>query len=885
MAYNSYSALLQGTNGNYLDVYVSATANASNMTSSVSWSVVYRLTASGSYYQYNSGNQLVVKINNTVIIDTSNICAIQLSGAGASKEIASGSFNISHNSDGTCSFPVYVYFNQTQRSDNYGTVSETFTCDTISVAKYNTLTIDPNGGTYNGSSSTQTFTKEEGSTNGTCAPRRPNYSFMGWKRTGGGSVNFQKFSTPTFESGMNSVNVYDNNNSGKISLTRMATTSDIGDPLSSGYVVKCLITDTGTEPGFGGFYHSVQSEQNYRYIHVFTAKLPVGYRFNSSSNTIGSNSIFAWLTSTEGTGEWEVYAYMRQAGESGTFSTFGHVYVEKIDTSGLTAFPLEWYLASSQIFDITAPDSNSDPAFRTRLSLNLYDNNNSGAVRIERIEVPSDFIDTYPVRQTATIAATHTVKITSTGTGSSPYLGGFYDAKAVSIGHSYIHIFIAKVPKGYELDFRTNDIGYNNRRLYWLSDNHGTGDWYVYSYMIECGTTGSFNNMGFVALKNLTGVSPSSENPVIWYIAFSDVINIYNVFTHSSSGTLTAMWVKNKYTLTLDATGGRINSKEIYTYDIRNFVGTAIPEASKDGYCVNYWSGRLTDMLLESWWKSQPNYDGKFDLRSGFCLDQSTICQYVKRIYLRYNGNGTFDVLAYAENVSSMKLPVWREPQDKTIIWYDMPSGSWTRDGNVFNFGKTFSIADFEYRLTGYYAHLYTYDSSENQLEEAGFQSPFDVPLQSGELYDGYYRSNTLYAHWKANQYKLTLSFNGGNFGGITSDLEMEEPLVFDDSSLCDIGNILPSRFGYEFMGWYSSSDGGIQIYDKNGLCTNDGTYWLDNKYVYPNDLVVYAQWKPINIVRYKMNSEYILCYTYVKSDGVWKPAIMKKKIDGEYKK
>ena len=138
MASYTYSVFLTGTNEHYLDFTINSTLNSSANSSDISWSAKYRVSGSGSYYSYNTGNRLLVQLNNTTYIDTSNICAIQLSGVG-SKTIASGSFTILHNSDGTCSFPVYVYFDQTQRSGNDGTISETFTCDTNDINYTNAI--------------------------------------------------------------------------------------------------------------------------------------------------------------------------------------------------------------------------------------------------------------------------------------------------------------------------------------------------------------------------------------------------------------------------------------------------------------------------------------------------------------------------------------------------------------------------------------------------------------------------------------------------------------------------------------------------------------------------------------------------------------------------
>ena len=170
--------------------------------------------------------------------------------------------------------------------------------------------------------------------------------------------------------------------------------------------------------------------------------------------------------------------------------------------------------------------------------------------------------------------------------------------------------------------------------------------------------------------------------------------------------------------------------------------------------------------------------------------------------------------------------------------------------------------------LGGNIVHETTSFSTGQELAQALGK---DISLNDDEI--------NIYPQWIANNYTLTLDANGGTVA--TSSLT----LTYESAQYSAIRDFLPNRFGYKFIGWFISPDGGLQIYDENGVCTNDGTYWLDNKYVYLDNLTVYAQWEPSNIVRQKINGEYVLCYIYVKPDGVWKPVITKKKIDGEYKK
>ena len=217
MASKTYSVLLSSTNYNYIDLIIKATPNQDTNRSYVEWSVVYRLAAS-TYYQYNNGNKLIVKLNNKELVNSANICAISLNGNGAKKTIASGSFTYEHKSDGSGSFPVYVSFDQTQKSGNSGTISQTFICDNI--ARKSTLTV--RNGTLGKSlnitvnrklsDSTHTITYKCGTYTGIICDKSTSLSITDWipsiefanQNTTGKSVPV-KFTIETFNSAGKSI--------------------------------------------------------------------------------------------------------------------------------------------------------------------------------------------------------------------------------------------------------------------------------------------------------------------------------------------------------------------------------------------------------------------------------------------------------------------------------------------------------------------------------------------------------------------------------------------------------------------------------------------------------------------------------------------------------
>lgn len=118
----------------------------------------------------------------------------------------------------------------------------------------------------------------------------------------------------------------------------------------------------------------------------------------------------------------------------------------------------------------------------------------------------------------------------------------------------------------------------------------------------------------------------------------------------------------------------------------------------------------------------------------------------------------------------------------------------------------------------------------------------------------------TVYAHWKANNYTLTLDANGGYLdGGALEDGKANTIATlsptYDKTTFNDVAYLNPQRTGYTFEGWYTAKNNGTQIYDKTGKCTNDGKYWKDGKWHLTEYATVYAHWEPKKyVISYKGN-------------------------------
>ena len=107
------------------------------------------------------------------------------------------------------------------------------------------------------------------------------------------------------------------------------------------------VKDGTTVTGPGGWVQTTQSAANKIYRHIFVAKVPEGVQLSWAANKIGNNTEVTWLTPRGGTGKWEVYGYQVNCGSSGTFNTFGFIYIQTDSTDEQTI-----NVAYSDVFNI-----------------------------------------------------------------------------------------------------------------------------------------------------------------------------------------------------------------------------------------------------------------------------------------------------------------------------------------------------------------------------------------------------------------------------------------------------------------------------------------------------------------------------------------------------
>ena len=267
----------------------------------------------------------------------------------------------------------WTYNNNWEMSSDY---NDGYLYLTIDKNDQSTLSIDANGGTYNGTSSIS-YTQNIGTTRSISSPSRTGYSLGAWVLDGGGKIStfgklHDSFTDPFFMDGTNSTYVYNNASNGTVTHQYIAS-SNVDIELPSGARIL-RITNTGSaSPGLGGFTNHLGTRANAVFYTIIYAKIPVGYNINAGNNSFGDGGTKTWLTSQAGTGDWQVYIHRWNCGSSGSFSTVNYYYLS--GTAGTTSNPVVWDVAYFGTYDATGLSTSGSST--TTLTYTYDDSNNS----------------------------------------------------------------------------------------------------------------------------------------------------------------------------------------------------------------------------------------------------------------------------------------------------------------------------------------------------------------------------------------------------------------------------------------------------------------------------------------------------------------------------
>ena len=141
----------------------------------------------------------------------------------------------------------------------------------------------------------------------------------------------------------------------------------------------------------------------------------------------------------------------------------------------------------------------------------------------------------------------------------------------------------------------------------------------------------------------------------------------------------------------------------------------------------------------------------------------------------------------------------------------------------VIPYGSTYGDSYTPVRTGNTFQGWYTAESGGSQVSSTSISS---IPSD-----------HTLYAHWVPTNYTISFDFNGGtsNTSTVTA--------TYNSGNYSDISWGLPTQTGCTFAGYYTSKTGGTQVYDSSGKAVNGTGYWISGVWIYTGNVTLYAHW------------------------------------------
>lgn len=125
-----------------------------------------------------------------------------------------------------------------------------------------------------------------------------------------------------FRDGVNGISAYNNADTGAVQIVHWVNgASSIQAPSKSPNVLAVKYVGGNTSPNYGGFYFGTQTRANAVFVVRVIAKVKAGCWLTEHRNQTGDNPKWNWVTSNQGTGNWEEYIGVLRCGSTGYFSS------------------------------------------------------------------------------------------------------------------------------------------------------------------------------------------------------------------------------------------------------------------------------------------------------------------------------------------------------------------------------------------------------------------------------------------------------------------------------------------------------------------------------------------------------------------------------------
>ena len=310
---------------------------------------------------------------------------------------------------------------------------------------------------------------------------------------------------------------------------------------------------------------------------------------------------------------------------------------------------------------------------------------------------------------------------------------------------------------------------------------------------------------------------------------------------YSQGSPIQAYWTEGKYSITFVTNGGTTidDITDIaYGANLSALLENKIP--ARDGYTFAGWytdskceqpvGGTMPskDLVLYAGWEKisytltlnitfkdgtleKSVVEGAFK-ELGFTASVAPATNgYTVTITVPYETNlSALNTIKFGENGEYSLSGTWTHGADDNVLLTFMPASDYTVSGEF-----TASAGDFTvtFYLTGDTVYYKTTVSSGTVIKEEELPNPIrtgytfiEWRTAEGEKFEFTTQideDTTLYAHWKANEYTVTLRGEGVNLDPNPIKVAYGTTLTWSDGGLLPV----PARGGYTFEGWYLDAD------------------------------------------------------------------------------
>ena len=296
-------------------------------------------------------------------------------------------------------------------------------------------------------------------------------------------------------------------------------------------------------------------------------------------------------------------------------------------------------------------------------------------------------------------------------------------------------------------------------------------------------------------------------------------------WTPTAAATIYAQWARVSWKVTLNksnSTGGtsalyyKIDGGGYYADDLCAEQAYDITPPTRSGY------------IFKGYFSSASNGTKYIDRFGSFLPDFNALTlTAAKTIYARWKA--AYKITLNKSNGTG----------GTDAIWYSSEDAAFFADAACTTPATSVTIPTREcYRFTGYYN---TASGSAQYIDDGG---DYTAALSSLSITS----AKTFYAQWARVSYKATLNDNGGTGGGGAFYFDGETANFYADDQLTTPTTTVdvPTREGYNFLGYYASTSGGSRYVSEGGTIVVSVALTAD--------LAIYARWQ---------EREYTLTFDY----------------------